>query len=194
MKSGLDERRYEDEKMKMINPTSKVKKTHQEGEGADTQDIFKPIHIKYFKNNIIKYVACSYNHAIAVNSKGIAYSWGVNTEYQLGLGYSSKLNFLPTKIQGAIEMKKIVMATCSEKFSALLTDNGEFWTFGSSENGTLGHEEKNSYIISNPKMINDISPMIYITSGPESMMAIDASSRALWVWGNNVSRFLKLNK
>jgi alpha-tubulin suppressor-like RCC1 family protein len=78
------------------------------------------------------------------------------------------------------------MATCSEKFSALLTDNGEVWTFGSSENGTLGHEEKTSYIISNPKMINDINPMIYITSGPESMMAIEASSKCLWAWGNNV--------
>lgn len=66
---------------------------------------------------------------------------------------------------GALETKFIVMAACSEKFSALLTETGEIWTFGTSESGVLGHEEKNFYVVHEPRMINDIAPMVYITAG-----------------------------
>ena len=96
----------------------------------------------------------------------MAYGWGSNEYYQLGLGYNCKYNYIPTKIQGALETKRIVMSTCSNKFSGLLTDKGEVWTFGTSDSGALGHEIKTYYVVNEPKMINDIPPMIFLTSGP----------------------------
>jgi alpha-tubulin suppressor-like RCC1 family protein len=79
------------------------------------------------------------------------------------------------------------MSCCSLKFSALLTENGEIWTFGTSDSGVLGHEEKNFYVVPEPRMVNDIDPMVFICAGPAQMMAITShSSRRLWAWGNNL--------
>ncbi|KAL4476307.1 hypothetical protein ABPG74_010040 [Tetrahymena malaccensis] len=144
-----------------------------------------PFLIPYFKNKII-YMSCSYTHAIAISHKGVAYSWGSNKYYQLGLGYMCKYNHIPQKIQGALETKRIIMSTCSDRFSALLTDKGEVWTFGTSDSGVLGHDEKNYYVVSEPKMINDIPPMIFLASGPQGMMAITEQKRQIYAWGNNL--------
>lgn len=64
------------------------------------------------------------------------------------------------------------MSACGDRFSALLTDKGEVWTFGTSDSGVLGHEDKNYYVVSEPKMINDVPPMIFLTCGPQGMMVI----------------------
>ena len=82
--------------------------------------------------NKIKYLSTNYSHIIAINYEGIAYSWGSNQYYQLGLGFTSKYEYIPRKISGGLETKTIVMCVCQEKFSAILTDNGEVWTFGHS--------------------------------------------------------------
>lgn len=116
----------------------------------------------------------------------MAYSWGSNKYYQLGLGYMCKYNHIPQKIQGALETKRIIMSTCSDKFSSLLTEKGEIWTFGTSDSGVLGHDEKNYYVVSEPKMINDIPPMIFLTTGPQGMMAISEEKRQIYAWGNNL--------
>lgn len=93
-----------------------------------------PIH--YFKKKIV-FIACSYNHALAINESGRVYTWGANSDYQLGLGFPSKYEYIPQQLSGALETKFIKMAACSEKSSALLTDLGEVWTFGTSEQGCL---------------------------------------------------------
>lgn len=65
-----------------------------------------------------------------------------------------------------------------------MTTNGEVWTFGTSEHGVLGHEEKSYYVIMEPRMINDIQPIIFLACSNQTMMAID-DERRLMVWGNN---------
>ena len=95
----------------------------------------------------IKYVACSYNHAIAITIKGAGYCWGANKNFQLGLGFSSAHVEVPIRLTGALEQKKLIQAVCGDKYSGVLTDQGEVWTFGTSESGVLGHEEKNYYIV-----------------------------------------------
>lgn len=57
----------------------------------------------YFKNTVVNYVACSYNHAIAITSKGNAYCWGQNSHNQLGLGFTSDYVHTPIRLQGAVE-------------------------------------------------------------------------------------------
>lgn len=62
---------------------------------------------------------------------------------------------------------------------------GEVWTFGTSEWGVLGHENKNYYIIQEPRMVNDIRPMKFLSCGGATMMAIEDGKNTLWGWGNN---------
>ncbi|CAK74586.1 unnamed protein product (macronuclear) [Paramecium tetraurelia] len=145
---------------------------------------FTPIEIVYFRNTIIRYISCQYNHCIAVTAKGNAYCWGSNQYNQLGLGFQSDHVFTPILLEGAIEQKVIIMAITGEKFSALLTDQGEVWSFGTSEFGVLGHELKNFYVIMEPRMINDIPSMINLACSNQTMFAIDQKQQ-LWAWGNN---------
>lgn len=37
---------------------------------------FTPIIIGFFSKTTIRFVSCSYNHAIAITSKGSGYCWG----------------------------------------------------------------------------------------------------------------------
>ena len=97
-----------------------------------------PIPIHYFKKKLV-FIACSYNHAMAINDGGRVFTWGANSDYQLGLGFLSKYEYIPQRLGGALETKTVKMCVCSEKFSALLTDAGEVWTFGTSEQGSLVH-------------------------------------------------------
>lgn len=77
------------------------------------------------------------------------------------------------------------MACTGQKYSAVLTDQGEVWTFGTSDAGVLGHEKKNYYIIQEPRMINDIPAMSYICCSTQTMVAIQDFKQRIWVWGNN---------
>ena len=67
------------------------------------------------------YIACSYNHCIAISTKGAAYGWGVNKSFQLGLGYISDYIDNPVRIQGSVEQKILIQAVCGNNYSALLT-------------------------------------------------------------------------
>ena len=71
------------------------------------------------------------------------------------------------KLEGALETKKIKMCVASEKFTALLTDMGEVWTFGVSDFGVLGILDTDYYTLPEPRMINDIDPMTYLAAGPQ---------------------------
>ena len=119
------------------SPTkSMVSGTNQKSLKEKLEKGYGPVLVSYFKKKII-YIACSYNHAMAINDAGRVYTWGANSDYQLGLGYPSKYEYIPNKLSGALETKIVKMCACSEKFSALLTDLGEVWTFGTSEQGSL---------------------------------------------------------
>lgn len=115
---------------------SKSPKNYADKNKKATEKDFYPVPIHYFKKKIV-YISCSYNHALAINELGRVFSWGANLDYQLGLGFPSKYEFIPQKLSGALETKIVKMTACSEKFSALLTDVGEVWTFGTSEQGSL---------------------------------------------------------
>ncbi|KRW99419.1 Regulator of chromosome condensation 1/beta-lactamase-inhibitor protein II [Pseudocohnilembus persalinus] len=135
-------------------------------------------------------IATGYKHVLVVTELGECYGWGSNSNYQLGLGYCSKYVHEPQKIVGALETKNIKMAVASDKFSAVLTDQGEIWSFGTSQSGVLGLQENNFYQISEPRLINDIPPMNYIAASPGSMMAIQQMPKNskfsnLYAWGNN---------
>lgn len=54
------------------------------------------------------------------------------------------------------------MSVCGERFSAILTDSGEIWSFGTSDSGVLGHETKTYYVVQEPRMINDLDPVVYL--------------------------------
>ena len=85
------------------------KSLNNEQAERDSDCFLRFIHLKYFLRNRVVFLSCTSNHALVVTQKGYAYGWGDNTDYQLGLGYSSDQIHVPHRIAGPLENKQIVL-------------------------------------------------------------------------------------
>lgn len=139
-----------------------------------------------------KHVAVGLNHVVAVSTAGKAYSWGRNTEGQLGLGNVSKFVCKPTVIE-ELALKEFVMCIASHSYSAFLSQEGQISVCGTAEYGCLGvNEIKQNYDVLIPKLVNDIPPAKYIAGGPQHMVAITATGE-VYAWGNTSNGRTGLN-
>lgn len=139
-----------------------------------------------------KYVAVGLNHIVAISTAGKAYSWGRNTEGQLGLGNVSKFVCKPTVIE-EVALKEFVMCIASHSYSAFLSQEGQISVCGTAEYGCLGiNEIKQNYDVLVPKLVNDIPPAKYIAGGPQHMIAITANGE-IYAWGNTSNGRTGLN-
>lgn len=67
----------------------------------------------------VRHAACGATHSIVVNEDGEAFSWGVGTNYQTGLGTSEGVK-LPTRIDNtAVRDRKLAFVGCGNRFSVL---------------------------------------------------------------------------
>ena len=103
---------------------SKEQRLHKKKLENQQTEIYFPTFMKFFKNIQIIHLSCSYSHAIAISSKGLAFSWGKNNDYQLGLGFSSKFIYSPSIIENPFKKRIFIMSICGKNFSALLNSEG----------------------------------------------------------------------
>lgn len=81
---------------------------------------------------------CEGRHYLAISTGGEVYSWGVGEFGRLGHSEECLTKDQPTKII-ALSEKQIVGASCGTTYSAVITNNGELYTFGQGRFGKLGH-------------------------------------------------------
>eukprot|EP00330_Aristerostoma_sp_ATCC50986_P007154 CAMPEP_0114581614 /NCGR_PEP_ID=MMETSP0125-20121206/5699_1 /TAXON_ID=485358 ORGANISM="Aristerostoma sp., Strain ATCC 50986" /NCGR_SAMPLE_ID=MMETSP0125 /ASSEMBLY_ACC=CAM_ASM_000245 /LENGTH=379 /DNA_ID=CAMNT_0001773951 /DNA_START=1203 /DNA_END=2342 /DNA_ORIENTATION=- len=157
-----------------------------EDEAAQTRTLFthSPLYLPINIDVKFKSVALGAHHVVAITTEGTPYSWGKNTEGQLGLGYASKFVSRPQEIE-EISLKVFKMCAASNTYSAMLSEaDGELWVFGTAEHGCLGiNDIKSNYDVLAPKLVNDLDPIIYIACGPQHMACITKDGKIL-TWGN----------
>jgi alpha-tubulin suppressor-like RCC1 family protein len=88
------------------------------------------------KNQFVKKVAAGDLHAVIVTGSGIVWSWGHNSDGQLGLGDTIRRS-VPHLIQ-SLSNVVAVAAAAGARHSLVLTSNGQVWAFGSNQRGQLG--------------------------------------------------------
>lgn len=81
---------------------------------------------------------CEGKHFIAITTSGETYAWGHGGHGQLGISEECTSVDFPTKIPSLVD-KQVVMASCGTTYSAVVTANGELFTFGQGRFGKLGH-------------------------------------------------------
>ncbi len=117
------------------------------------------------------------NFAVAVNSQGVVYAWGDNTQHQLyGTTYASNS---PTPML-VPSMSGIQSVKAGVNHTVVLTADGRVVTWGSNANGVLGTGNPN--IAAGPAQVPSMSGIKAIGAGDGHTEALHANGM-VWGWG-----------
>lgn len=133
----------------------------------------------------ISRIACGFDFTAAISVTGKLYTWGTNTNNYLGID-SSYLNspFVTTPmLVRTLSQKEIIQVVCGSKHMMCLTSEGLVYSWGSGENGVLGHGSMSSY--DKPEVIKELKmsyEIVFIAAGMFSSAAISSTGQ-LFTWG-----------
>jgi alpha-tubulin suppressor-like RCC1 family protein len=88
------------------------------------------------KNQFVRKVAAGDLHAIVVTGSGSVWSWGHNSDGQLGLGDTIRRS-VPHLIP-SLATSVVVAVAAGARHSLVLTSGGQVWAFGNNQRGQLG--------------------------------------------------------
>jgi len=127
-----------------------------------------------------KQVACGYTHTAAIKTDGTLWTWGSNSNGQLGNNTAGDKSSPITTVAGGTTWKQV--AGGSFHTAAIKTD-GTLWTWGSNGNGQLGN---NSTVdISSPVTTAGGGTNWKQVAGGSYQTAAIKTDGTLWTWGYN---------
>lgn len=145
------------------------------------------------------------NHSIALSEEGKVYTWGDNTDYQLGLGAGTAQADRPTEVPG---LSSITAVAAGYSYSMALRYNGTVWVWG---NGTyqtptqvaglqnvvaIAAGQLNCLAVTMdglvyqwtigqaPKLVYGVQSVVAISSGGGFNLALSRNGE-VWSWGYN---------
>lgn len=124
-------------------------------------------------------VFAGYINTFAINNLGELYAFGLNANYQLGLGDTTNRN-VPTKV--GVATNWIKAEGSGDGFSIALNSDGELWAVGKNTAGQLGlgdTTQRTSFT-----KIGSANNWIDFATGWQHVIALNADGE-LWAWGSN---------
>jgi alpha-tubulin suppressor-like RCC1 family protein len=116
-------------------------------------------------------------HTLAIKTDGTLWSWGFNTNGQLGLGNTT--NYSSPKQVGALTTWNKVAAGF---FSLAIKTDGTLWSWGFNTFGQLGLGNTTDY--SSPKQVGALTTWSQIASSTHFSLVVKTDG-TLWAWGRN---------
>jgi len=130
-------------------------------------------------------VAAGTSHSLGIKTNGTLWSWGNNSSYQLGLGSSTDLVFIPTQVGTDTNWS---MVSSGNAFSLGLKRNRTLWGWGLNDLGALGSAMQPcppfSFPLVTPTQIRQESNWFGIASGKSFILIMD-SNRVAYSQGDN---------
>jgi alpha-tubulin suppressor-like RCC1 family protein len=138
----------------------------QLGDGTD-KERSTPVMLPNFKAKAI--VAGTYHSlAIGTDANSSVYTWGENSEGQLGLGNTENRN-RPTRISDS-QLKDAIQIAGGFKHSMVLTKTGQVYTFGQNNLGQLGIGNSRGKLV--PTLVSSVSGVIAISAGDNHCLIV----------------------
>jgi len=128
-----------------------------------------------------KDISVGSQHMIALKLDGTLWSWGLNTNGQLGKGTTTNNNANGTPVQIGSDSNWISVSA-GDNHSLAIKSNGTIWAWGAGLYGRLGVGDTSGR--TSPTQIGSDSNWISVSAGSLHTLAIKANG-TLWAWGNN---------
>ncbi len=121
-------------------------------------------------------VATGASHGVLLKPDGGVWTWGDNTEGQLGVA-EAKVH-TPVRVAGLSAVKAIA---AGDHFTLAVTDDGDVWAWGEGDVGQLGVDlPKGS---PRPVRIPQLSGVVAVAAAGDHALAM-TSDGAVWAWGD----------
>ncbi len=132
----------------------------------------------------VKKVACGDNYSYIIKTDNTLWSYGKNTEYQLGVGHNNDVRELQ-KVTGLPSAKDI---SIYNSMTLVLTNEGELYAQGYNTNGLfgLGESEKDKIIRTFTKVLTNVKE---IKSHNDDHILVIKNDNSLWITGKNKSMY-----
>ncbi|XP_021936886.1 X-linked retinitis pigmentosa GTPase regulator-like isoform X2 [Zootermopsis nevadensis] len=147
----------------------------------------KPSCVKSLKPEKATHVACGRAHTLLSTDSGKIFSWGNNSDGQLGVGDVADRS-APTRVLGIRD--EIIQLSAGCISSAALTACGHVYVWGSNSGGQLGLPETNDSVLS-PVLMPFDQQIVHISFGYYHTAFVTASS-TLYTCGESESGKLGL--
>jgi len=125
-------------------------------------------------------LAAGVNFSLAVDSVGNVWSWGDNSEGQLGQGNVDENPVAtPVKVKG---LTNVISVSAGGAHALALKADGTVWAWGNNEYDQMGVEQTSPVTL--PRQVESLKNIVGIAAGVESSLAL-ASNGQVWAWGGN---------
>jgi RHS repeat-associated protein len=123
-------------------------------------------------------IAAGGGHTLAMTGAGAVWSWGTNSNGQLGDG-STTDRLAPVQVAG---LRGAVSVSAGNVHSLALTADGAVWAWGQNNFGQLGDGTNTDRLT--PIQIGDLGGVVAVAAGKEQSFALKADG-TVWAWGFN---------
>lgn len=125
-------------------------------------------------------LAAGVNFGLAVDTEGNVWSWGDNSEGQLGQGNVSENPVAtPVKVKG---LANVISVSAGGAHALALKADGTVWAWGNNEYDQLGVDQASPITL--PRQVESLENIVGIAAGLESNLAL-ATDGQVWAWGGN---------
>jgi alpha-tubulin suppressor-like RCC1 family protein len=131
-------------------------------------------------------VACGYDFTACITESGKLYCWGTNKFGNLGVenkGDEGSQQIIPRpELVNSLSSVSVIQVVCGKNHMMCLSSEGVVYSWGSGENGVLGHG--NNAGLNKPQMIRELrkEKICFIAAGEFNSAAISVHG-SLYIWG-----------
>ncbi|KAL1506224.1 hypothetical protein ABEB36_005622 [Hypothenemus hampei] len=133
-----------------------------------------------FLGKTVKYINAGYRHSAAITDDGSLWTWGEGDHGRLGHGdYAAR--HVPTIVA---DLKDVGQVACGSSHTLAISRDGKtVWSFGSGENGKLGHGEIAK--VCRPKIIEGLQGLVIqkVCAATSSSLALTTMGQ-VYTWGS----------
>ncbi|XP_029964979.1 probable E3 ubiquitin-protein ligase HERC4 isoform X2 [Salarias fasciatus] len=154
----------------------------QLGQGKEVALQYVPDLVGALSGVAVTQIAAGGTHSLFLTLPGLVYCCGANKSGQLGLNRVDDKGRFNVCMVPALRPLGVSFISCGESHSAVLTKDGEVFTFGEGFYGQLGHSSSADEV--SPRLVEGLDgPACQVACGRHHTLVLGSSGQ-LWAFGN----------